>query len=49
VICFLKADSNVLVDRILAWDNSLFHKNLGLLPEALIEDVRIALGDFLDL
>jgi mRNA interferase MazF len=47
--CGLEADSDVLVDQILAWDNSLFRKELGLLPEALIDDVRDALNDFLDL
>ena len=47
--CGLKRDSEVLVDQILAWDNSLFHKDLGLLPEVLIEQVTSALKDFLDL
>ena len=46
--CGLERDSDVLVDQILAWDNSLFHKELGILPEALIEKVRAALRDFLD-
>jgi len=45
----LKRDSDVLVDQILAWDNSLFHKELGLLPDALIEKVTAALKDFLDI
>ncbi len=47
--CGLGRDSDVLVDQILAWDNSLFHKELGLLPESLIEQVAAALKDFLDL
>jgi mRNA interferase MazF len=46
--CGLEADSEVLVDQILAWDNSLFRKELGLLPEALVEKVKAALKDFLD-
>lgn len=47
--CGLTKDSDVLVDQILAWDNSLFRDDLGLLPEALQGDVRAALRDFLDL
>jgi mRNA interferase MazF len=47
--CGLERDSEVLVDQILAWDNSLFHKELGMLPEALVEKVTAALRDFLDI
>ncbi len=47
--CSLGRDSDVLVDQILAWDNSLFHKELGLLPDGLIEQVTAALQDFLDI
>jgi len=47
--CGLERDSEVLVDQILAWDNALFHKELGVLPDALIEKVSAALRDFLDL
>jgi len=47
--CGLERDSEVLVDQILAWDNALFQKELGILPEALIEKVSAALKDFLDL
>jgi mRNA interferase MazF len=47
--CGLESDSDFLVDQILAWDNSLFRKELGLLPEPLIEKVKVALRDFLDL
>jgi mRNA interferase MazF len=46
--CGLARDSEVLVDQILAWDNSLFRKELGMLPEALIENVSSALREFLD-
>lgn len=45
----LERDSDILVDQILAWDNSLFHKDLGLLPDALVEKVSAALKDFLDI
>jgi mRNA interferase MazF len=48
-ICGLDRDSEVLVDQILAWDNALFHKELGVLPEALVEKVAAALKDFLDI
>src|ERR1019366_5645165 len=47
--CGLERDSGVLVDQILAWDNSLFYKELGMLPEALVEKVTAALRDFLDI
>lgn len=45
----VKRDSEVLVDQILAWDNALFRRELGVLPEALQEEVRAALREFLDL
>jgi mRNA interferase MazF len=48
-ICGLEADSDILVDQILAWDNSLFRRELGSLPEALVDNVKAALRDFLDL
>ena len=47
--CGLAEESDVLVDQILAWDNELFRRDLGPLPEALREDVRSAVRDFLDL
>ena len=47
--CGLRQDSDILMDQILAWDNSLFREDLGILPEALQEEVRTALRDFLDL
>lgn len=45
----LTYSSDILIDQILAWDNSLFRKELGILPENIIEEVKIALRDFLDL
>jgi mRNA interferase MazF len=48
-ICGLARDSDILVDQILAWDNGLFRADLGPLPEALQDDVRRALLEFLDL
>ncbi len=48
-IAGLQKTSDILVDQVLAWDNSLFHQELGVLPESLIEDVKAALKDFLDL
>ncbi|HLB41725.1 MAG TPA: type II toxin-antitoxin system PemK/MazF family toxin [Gammaproteobacteria bacterium] len=41
--------SDILIDQILAWDNCLFRQELGILPENLIEEVKSALKDFLDL
>ena len=48
-VCRLTRDSDVLVDQILAWDNELFRRDLGPLPEALQDEVRRALLEFLDL
>ena len=45
----LKSDSDVLVDQMLAWDNTLFQRDLGPLPEALQEEIRSAVREFLDL
>ncbi len=41
--------SDVLVDQILAWDNGLFRREVGSLPDALQDEVKAALRDFLDL
>lgn len=41
--------SDILVDQIIAWDNNFFRQELGILPEGLIEDVKAAIKDFLDL
>jgi mRNA interferase MazF len=48
-VCGLTRDSDVLVDQILAWDNDLFRRDLGAVPEAMREEVRRALLEFLDL
>jgi len=48
-VCRLAKDSDILVDQILAWDNDLFGRDLGPLPEAHQEEVRRALLEFLDL
>jgi mRNA-degrading endonuclease toxin of MazEF toxin-antitoxin module len=48
-IAGLTHTSDILIDQILAWDNSLFRQELGMLPENLIEKVKAALVDFLDL
>ena len=47
--CGLSAESDLLVDQILAWDNALFRRDMGELPEVLKEDVRAAVREFLDL
>lgn len=48
-VCGLTRDSEVLIDQMLAWDNALFRRDLGELPDALQDDVRRALLEFLDL
>lgn len=47
--CRLARASDVLIDQMLAWDNDLFREELGVLPDALQDDVRAALREFLDL
>ena len=41
--------SDVLVDQMLAWDNALFRRDIGELPDALQDRIREALVEFLDL
>lgn len=48
-VCGLARDSDILVDQILAWDNELFRRDLGAVPEAVRDEVRRALLEFLDL
>jgi mRNA interferase MazF len=48
-IAGLNSASDLLIDQILAWDNRFFRQELGILPEGLIDDVKEALRDFLDL
>ena len=45
----MRRDSDVLVDQILAWDIELFGREVGVLPEALRDDIRAALREFLNL
>lgn len=45
--CGLQESSEALVDQILAWDHSLFRKDLGEIPLALQEDLKNALKEFL--
>ncbi len=45
----LKNMSDLLIDQILAWDNSFFRQELGILPDDLIDRVKAALKDFLEL
>ncbi len=45
----LRAPSDLLIDQILAWDNSLFRRDLGEIPVELRERVRAALREFLEL
>lgn len=48
-VCGLTRESDVLVDQMLAWDNSLFRRDLGPVPEAIRDEVRRAVLEFLDL
>ncbi len=41
--------SDLLIDQILAWDNNLFRQELGILPDHIIDNVKEAVRDFLDL
>jgi mRNA interferase MazF len=47
--CGLTADSDVMIDQMLAWDNVLFRRDLGVLPDALQDEIRAAVREFLDL
>ena len=48
-VCSLSRPSDALIDQLLAWDNELFRKDLGVLPEGIQQQIRDALADFLDL
>jgi mRNA interferase MazF len=47
--CGLKEASDLLIDQILAWDHSLFRDDLGEVPDAIRDQVKTALREFLDL
>ena len=46
--CGLTTDSDVMVDEILEWDNALFRRDLGVLPDALQDELRRAVRECLD-
>ena len=48
-VCGWRRNSDILVDQMLAWDNTLFRRDLGPLPESVRDEVRQALLEFLDL
>lgn len=48
-VCGLPRHSDVLLDQILAWDNELFRRDLGVIPDAIQDEVRGALLEFFDL
>ena len=48
-VCGLTRDSDILVDQMLAWDNALFRRDLGPVPEAVRDEVQRAVLEFLDL
>ena len=45
----LARESDVIIDQILAWDNSLFRRHVGELPEVYRDQVRLSVANFLDL
>lgn len=45
----LKQPSDLLIDQVLAWDNTLFRRELGSVSDELREKVKDALREFLDL
>ncbi len=45
----LHKNSDIIIDQILSWSNSLFQSEMGKLPDFLIDEVKLALSDFLDL
>lgn len=47
--CGLREESDAMVDQIMAWDNARFREDLGSIPEAIQDEVRRALREFLDL
>lgn len=47
--CRLNQASDALIDQILAWDNGLFREDLGVLPDALQDEIKKALREFMDL
>ena|SRR3990167_4989610 len=49
IVAGLHQDSDIIIDQILAWDNDLFQKEVGKLPDYLIDETKLALQDFLDL
>jgi mRNA interferase MazF len=48
-VCGLEKASDVMVDQILAWDNTLFVRDMGPFPVALLDRIKDALRTFLDL
>lgn len=47
--CGLEAESEALVEQMLAWDISFFKKEMGPVPDGLKDILRAAVKDFLDL
>lgn len=47
--CGIEKTSDALIDQLLAWDVTLFKKDLGKIPEGLEEILLKAVKEFLDL
>lgn len=48
-VCGLTRESQAMIDQIIAWDHDLFKKDLGPLPRPIVEKLRDAVREFLDL
>ena len=47
--CRLEYASDLMIDQILAWDNTFFREDLGEIPELFRRRVQEAIKDFLEL
>ena len=48
-VCGLASDSDVLIDQVVAWDNTRFRTDLGALPDTIRQLIRRALAEFMDI
>lgn len=48
-VCGIEKDSEALIEQMLAWDITLFKKDLGEIPEGLQSLIKAAIRDLLDL
>jgi mRNA interferase MazF len=48
-VCGLTKNSEAMIDQIIAWDHSLFKKDIGALPLPIIKQIKAAVREYLDL